>query len=212
MNYAEKLKSCPIHWALGGADTSGGLEQNAIELAAFCEWLEKNEVKTILEIGMAKGYLKKFLTECGYQVDGLNPHPVDGVTFLGNSQDERIIRQVGSYDLIFVDGDHNQVDADFFAYKNKCRFLAFHDICGLRDCQAVAQLWDKVKGTFIHWEFIDSEHPRDSAGIGVLDLSQGIVKVSEFGTAVKTEINVDYTPENIQQPKSKRKYTKKSKS
>jgi len=177
MNYAEKLKSYPIHWALGGSDAAGGLEQNATELLAFCKWMEENKIKTFLEIGMAKGYLSKFLTECGFICIGITDNESmllwkPQSLFIGDSQNQTIIDSVGPVDLILVDGDHNKVDSDFFAYKDKCKFIAFHDICGLRDCEAVSRFWNNIKQLYVHYEFIDSEHPGNSSGIGVLDLSQ----------------------------------------
>lgn len=171
MNYLDKILKYPIHHALGGYDTSGGLEQNANELNQFCNWLVENQIKTVLEIGMASGLLNKFLREeMGLQCFGINDKVVKGVTFLGNSQDRAIIDKVGNYDLIFVDGDHNLAKLDFLNYREKCKFMAFHDICGLRDCGAVSELWGVVKKVHKHWEFIDEANPGAMAGIGVIEI------------------------------------------
>jgi hypothetical protein len=179
MKYLEKIKTYPIHWALGGQDKSGGLEQNAIELAMFCEWLEKNEVKTFLEIGMAKGLLSKFLTieigiECsGVTFDGSMLQWRTKELYVGDSIE--LADKVGSYDLVFVDGDHYQVADDYKAYKDKARFIAFHDILGLRDCEPVKNFWNTIKKQYKSTEFVDKENPNDASGIGIIDLNSRVV-------------------------------------
>ena len=35
----DKIKKYSLHWALGGTNTSGGLEQNAYELEKLCEFI-----------------------------------------------------------------------------------------------------------------------------------------------------------------------------
>lgn len=175
MKYLAKINEYPIHWALGGNDLSGGLEQNAVELSLFLEWMEENEVKTILEIGMAKGLLSKLLTELGYHVEGITDN-VDMLQFIprklytGKSQE--ISGKVGEYDLVFVDGDHSYeaVKEDFKLYSKKAKFIAFHDTHNYPrlDTRGVFDFWRETKNKYEYKEFVDWKHPEQAGGIGVL--------------------------------------------
>lgn len=169
-----KIKNAPRHWRLGGRDTSGGLEQNAIEFGLFCTWLEGHNINTFLEVGMAQGYLSRFLfKEMGIICDGVT---IDGeaVRFIPNQlwigDSVRMSKLVGDYDMIFIDGDHYQVEKDYNAYKGKCKYMAFHDILGFRDCLPVKEFWLKIKKQYKHWEFIDARHIDIAAGIGIIEL------------------------------------------
>jgi hypothetical protein len=172
MKYLEKIKTYPIHHALGGTEQVS-LEQNAIEFAIFCDWLEANEIKTVLEVGMAYGYLSKFLTEeMGIKCEGLTDNQDmllwrPEVLYVGDSL--KVGPQTGKYDLIFIDGDHYQVQKDFEMFYAKARYFAFHDICGFRDCMPVLKFWKKIKKQYNHYEFIDFKHIDHASGIGVLD-------------------------------------------
>lgn len=174
--YLNKIYKYPIHWALGGSDKQGGMEQNPHELSLFCEWLDEHKIKTLLEIGMAKGLFNKFLTlEMGIKCDGVT---IDkGALWwkpenliIGSSYDRSTVKQTGNYDLIFVDGDHDKVKKDYLAYKGKCIFMAFHDICGFRKCFKVHLLWKQLKKKYKYWEFIDYSDINKASGIGVIQL------------------------------------------
>lgn len=173
MKYIEKIKNYPIHWALGGTGHES-LEQNSAELSAFCEWIEEKKIKKVLEIGCAFGYLGKFLTEeMGLEVHGIT---LDGdmnrfeykTLMVGDSTKITIAKKVGNYDLVFIDGNHYQVEKDYENYKGKCKWIAFHDICGLRDCYPVREFWKKVKEGKEFFEFIDYKNIDIAAGIGVI--------------------------------------------
>jgi hypothetical protein len=156
------------HWALGGTATDGGLEQNRHELEMLYRFICERGIKSVLEIGMAQGHLNKFFRDAGLDVQGINPVRIEGVPhILGRSQDAEVIAQIEWYDLIFVDGDHSYdaVNADFLNYWTKCKYMAFHDILGLRDCEGVARLWGQVKERNNHVEFIAGSNP---SGIGVI--------------------------------------------
>ena len=169
MKYLNIIKEYPIHWALGGK-AHVSLEQNPEELVEFSEWIEKNNIKTVLEIGTSYGYLGKYLTEVlGCTVDGVTIDKgqviFEGYNKLieGNSCDPKTVNKTGTYDLIFVDGDHQHPEKDYQAYKGKCKYIAFHDILGLRDCHPVKLFWMKHKGI----EFINSDH-NIASGIGII--------------------------------------------
>lgn len=167
------LEKHSFHWALGGSDTSGGIEQNQQELLMLCDFIKQNEIKTFLEIGMGSGLLNKFMRdEMLLDCEGINPVNVQGVTYLGKSQDAAIINAVkDSYDLIFVDGDHSYsaVRNDFLKYGSKCKFLAFHDILGKRNCEDVNRFWNEVKFGFEYYEFV-AENKDQASGIGLIKL------------------------------------------
>lgn len=159
------------HWALGGTATDGGLEQNRHELEMLYDFICEHGIKSVLEIGMAHGHLNRFFRDAGLEVQGINPVKIAGIPHIvGRSQDAGVIAQVEWYDLIFVDGDHSYdaVKADFMNYWNRCGYMAFHDILGLRDCEGAAALWAEVKerGDVKNYvEFIAGSNP---SGIGII--------------------------------------------
>jgi len=164
------IKKYPTHHALGGRDKSGGLEQNAWEFNEFCKFLTLNKIKSILEIGMAQGKFKEFMTnELNIKCEGIDIGNNPFVDYVGKSSLKKIINKVGEYDLIFVDGDHSYeaVKADYKNYKSKCKFMAFHDMLGLRDCEGVAKLWAELKKEHTHWE-IANENKDIASGIGII--------------------------------------------
>jgi len=163
----------PIHWALGGT-AQVSLEQNPNELLKFCHWLERHKIKSILEIGAGCGYFNIFMNrEMGIPTKSISIHMIEGIDMIwGRSQDQPIIDSIGNYDLVFVDGDHayEMVSSDFFNYKDKCKYMAFHDILGLRGCEGVRMFWNDLHDQWDEiWEFIDDDLTIAS-GIGVIKL------------------------------------------
>ena len=166
----------PLHWALGGNDFTGGLEQNAYELEKFCDFVKEKNIKTYTEVGIAAGLLLKFMrNEMGLDVFGITYEERDthiGLPVVyGKSQDPAIINSSAPSDLYFIDGDHSYeaVKADYENYKDKCKYMAFHDILGLRSCEGVAALWNQVKLQHEYWEFICPDLGTAS-GIGVIKI------------------------------------------
>ncbi|MHB8410266.1 MAG: class I SAM-dependent methyltransferase [Acidiferrobacterales bacterium] len=172
---AYNIDKYPLHWALGGADTSGGLEQNAYELQQLCNFIKEADIRTYLELGIAQGYLLRFMKDemklkvKGVTLDKYPTHEGLDVTY-GKSQDIEI---ADSYDMIFVDGDHSYeaVKTDYEKFKGKCSFMAFHDICGHRACEGVKKLWSEIKDKYEHWSLI-AENKEQQSGIGIIWIGQ----------------------------------------
>lgn len=171
----------PTHYLLGGTAQDGGLEQNEQELAMLVDFIQKKGVKTYLEIGIAKGDLMRYVeslgvTVAGITLDRMETHKGLRVKY-GKSQDAEIIEFMregikergGTIGMIFVDGDHSYeaVKADYENYKGMCRYMAFHDILGLRDCEGVAKLWVELKEKHKTLEFIADER-KYASGIGII--------------------------------------------
>lgn len=180
------------HHALGGTATDGGLEQNEQELLMLTDFIKRKRIASFLEIGLAAGHLQRYMMELGLQCFGVTPNKRDTheglVVVYGFSQHEHVIKSVQKliaritpfknkpdalFDLIFVDGDHTYeaVRADYRNYKDMCRYMAFHDILGLRNCQGVAKLWSELKSKHKYLEFI-ADNKEHASGIGVIILGE----------------------------------------
>jgi len=170
---AYNIERYPLHLALGGDDQGGGLEQNAFELRMLCDFIKLHEIKSYLEIGIAKGWLMKFmrdemqLTVKGITLDKYPEHEGLPVTYV-SSQDIEWFGQ--KHDLIFVDGNHSYegVKSDYNKFYRNCKFMAFHDICGHRNCGGVNKLWEEIKNKHEdYWEFI-APNKEYQSGIGII--------------------------------------------
>jgi len=161
-DYYEIIDRHSLHWALGGTAADGGLEQNREELNQLCHFIEQNQIRSWLEIGIAKGGLLRFMRdEMKLAIAGITPdrrpsHEGLNVVY-GKSQNPTIVsqfktftREVGKLDLIFVDGDHSYeaVKSDYQNYRDMCKFMAFHDACGLRDCEGVKKFLTELKAEY----------------------------------------------------------------
>jgi len=172
---------CPPDCDYAGGDC---IEQNPNELGAFMAWVQQFEIKSYLEIGVSSGGLA-----C-YVADMLKPERIYGADlrfprlfasgmdfFQGSSQFnpwfDIWLEHVGTVDLVMIDADHSYdaVKADAAsAAKLKPKIMAFHDICGLRECDGVKRFWDTVirdtKAGLVEF-FIDADNPCRS-GIGAI--------------------------------------------
>lgn len=171
-----RIDAWPRHVVLGGSDATGGLEQNASELNMLCKFVKDKKVQTYTEVGIAAGLLLKFMRdEMGLKVTGITlesrlTHEGLPVVY-GRSDDPIILKNAPDCDLYFIDADHSYeaVKADYMNYKGKCKFMAFHDILGMRDCEGVARLWGEIKHLHERWEFVD-EDGGVASGIGVIKI------------------------------------------
>ena len=172
----DRIKKYSLHWALGGTNTSGGLEQNAYELEKLCEFILEKNIQTYTEIGCAAGQLLRFMRdELGLNTFGITLEPRDSHVDLpiihGNSTDPEIIKIAKMCDLYFIDGDHSYlgVKSDYLNYKGFCKYMAFHDILGQRDCEGVSKFWNEIKNQYEFFEFIDS-NTEIASGIGIIKI------------------------------------------
>lgn len=172
----EKIKEWPLHYLLGGTDTSGGLEQNAYELEQLCYFILDKQIKTYTEVGIAAGLLLKFMRdEMNLEVYGITLEKREthiGLPVVyGYSDDKQILENAKFCDMYFIDANHSYewVKKDYLNYKNKCKYMAFHDMLGMRHCEGVSQLWSEIKNEYEHWEFVNSDR-NIASGIGVIKI------------------------------------------
>lgn len=169
--------------------------QNRAEVVALCELIEREHIRSYLEIGIWTGRLLSTLHElfdfetvaacdqgwaerCGFEIH----LPSDALFFRGDSHSEGYRRwreQLGSVDLVFIDANHSRraVELDFeinreFPY----RFLAFHDIRGARaGTGGVGRFWRSLRDGSKH------EILRPHAELGLPHTTMGIGIWSESG-------------------------------
>lgn len=172
-----------------------GAQQKEQELAACLNFLVKNKVETILEIGCDAGgtlYAWGRIAKKVYGITLLNGGFASGLPlydhratiFTGNSHDPHTVKRLEDclgdtrVDFLFIDGDHTYdgVFNDFWIYKRFVRdwgFIGIHDICEYTDMVndlKVHLFWDSLKEQFPHWlrwEF--KQFPYNWGGIGIIE-------------------------------------------
>jgi hypothetical protein len=171
-----KINKWPLHWALGGDDPTGGLCQNAYELMYLCRFIIDNNIKSYTEVGIENGFMLKFMIQdmgmIGYGIDTIHKNSHSGLNVIyGRSNDLLVIKKAPNTDLYFIDADHSydSVKEDYMNYRDKCKWMAFHDILGLRNCEGVNRFWNEIKNNFCYWEFIDP-NTDIASGIGIIKL------------------------------------------
>lgn len=112
-------------------------------------------------------------------IDALKRSGYDAQFVKGHSQSGSVIaavRSLGPFDAVFIDGDHTYEGArqDWKNFGKAARIVAFHDIAWekpedykLNKLVEVPRLWNEVKGSYRHEEFVDKSDGR-TYGIGVL--------------------------------------------
>ena len=159
--------------------------QKENELYWLIDELIKNEVKTLLSIGLCDGgsewHIARIYREKDFDIEitgidvlrrpGLKKNIQDIIStwkqsfrFIhGSSNSAEVISQLGRYDAVWIDGDHSYegVKKDFELALNVAnKMIAFHDII---DCD-----YNRIKGTYVSklWlEIKDSGyHTRELAG------------------------------------------------
>ena len=183
--FNELIKHQNFHPALGGATWEKCIEQNADELFALCSFIRDNKIETYFEIGLSQGGLYRFMQsemklKCyGVTLDPTSLHEGLFNIIYGRSQDFLVLKSVaahvesvGKFGLIFVDAahDYDSVRLDYENYKDKCKFMAFHDILGLRNCEGSKKHWNEIKGDK-YIEFI-CQNESIASGIGILKMCE----------------------------------------
>lgn len=171
-----KINKWSLHWALGGDDHTGGLCQNAYELMCLCRFILDKNIQSYTEVGIENGFLLRFMIQdmnlTGYGIDIIEKPSHLGLNIIyGSSHDPNTINLAKYTDLYFIDADHayDSVKQDYINYKDKCKWMAFHDMLGQRNCEGVARLWSEIKDNYPYWEFVDL-NIEQASGIGVIQL------------------------------------------
>lgn len=149
-----------------GAPAQDRVLQNREELIAFCEWIDRQAIRSYLEIGVWTGRLVSTLqalfgfdrvaaADLGWARSlGLPIRlPFGARWFEGSSHSEAFMAwraELGHVDLVVIDGDHTEdgVRADFEIQRRFPHgWLVFHDITGGEESTAgVRALWDSLDG------------------------------------------------------------------
>lgn len=163
--------------------------QNREELIRFCEWLEQEQIRSFLEIGIWTGRLTVLLQElfqfeklaiCDMRFAQMNGYdmriPHAAQTFWGSSHSIEYMawrRELGHMDVVLIDGDHTYegVKQDFLINQRyPHRFLVFHDILGSNHItEGVARFWDELEGN----KLVIAE-PNPEAGLETSNMGIGI--------------------------------------
>lgn len=159
--------------------------QTRTELIRLCEWIEKKEIKSYLEIGFYRGGLMSALHELfrfervmgcdeGLVQKRRELHvslPKEAKICWAKSESpeyRRFRHAMGKIDLVFIDGDHSygSVRQDFEREKKQPhRFLAFHDIKNEEKAPGVVRLWREIGGK--KKEIFSPREGADKMGIGL---------------------------------------------
>ena len=154
------------HYEAHGTPVDGRLLQNRDELIGFCQWIEANNIRSYLEIGVWTGHLITLfhrlfrfdmVAACDInwaRVQGYQMRLPFGVKYFeGSSHSEEYLafrESLGHVDLVMIDGDHTYegVKLDYDINRRfPHRFLGFHDITGGNEgCEGVRQLWEELEG------------------------------------------------------------------
>lgn len=158
--YKTKIERCGVHEQLGPTGSGWWIEQNPAELAAFlCKLddlgMRQGDNSKVLEIGTAKGGLYQFFRNImGWDVFVIDIEPAKACHlkdhyFKGRSdapQSVKWAKRKGPFRMIFIDADHsyNAVKKDYELYGDIGKIIAFHDVCGLRDCEGAKKFFDEL--------------------------------------------------------------------
>ncbi|HEX9640579.1 MAG TPA: class I SAM-dependent methyltransferase [Candidatus Krumholzibacteria bacterium] len=160
--------------------------QQRAEVLLFCEWIEKKEIRSYLEIGFYRGGLVSalhalFAFDKVYGCDagliqaerGLSVElPDDARICWAEAESPRYKRyrhSLGKIDLVFIDADHSygSVRADYERERKQAhRFLAFHDIKNTRQAPGVVRLWNEIGGKKREL-YVPRTDGGDEMGIGI---------------------------------------------
>ena len=136
------------------------------ELIGLCEFIDRNAIRSYLEIGVWTGRLTTVLNEIfnfdlvagcdlGFAESlGLDIRLPFGTKFFhGDSHSDAFVawrHDLGHIDLVMIDGDHSYGSVSLDWAINRAfshRFIAFHDITGTDpNCIGVKKLWNEIGG------------------------------------------------------------------
>lgn len=154
---------CEAHWQ----DTKfphARILQNRADILQFCIWIQAQQIRSYLEIGIWSGHLVTLLQHL-FQFEKVAicdirdaekfgveiTVPPETHCFWGDSCSPEYIawrQQLGPIDLVLIDGAHSleALIADFEINRHgPGRFLAFHDVCNPRTPE-VQVFWQKLPG------------------------------------------------------------------
>jgi len=156
--------------------------QSKAEVMELCRFIEAEQIRSYLEIGVWTGRLITALhgvfafsrvaacdhgwaEQCGLAISV----PADATFFRGDSGTEAYVawrRELGPIDLVLIDANHHYraVRRDFETERAQPhRFLALHDITGARrGTEGVARLWRELDGNKL-----EIVAPESKMGIGI---------------------------------------------
>lgn len=174
------------------------LLQDHDEFIPFCELMQRENVRSYLEIGSFSGgsietaakYLpvgsrivsvdkpfKQTKQERLKQIlHALRERGYDTHLIIGDSTEARIVsdaRKLGPYDALFIDGNHTLpfVKADWKNYGPMAKLVGFHDVAKDKPPHGASAFWKDVKQKYRHVEFISEatlQRTDGAFGIGVL--------------------------------------------
>jgi cephalosporin hydroxylase len=189
------MKTLEEIWNLG---VEFKVQQKKIEFMPFLELLQKENPQIIIEIGVCHGGASMCFGQLAKTVIGIDvPVTVADVAqhdirkhcnfyfVTGNSHEALTVEKVKviiedkKADMLFIDGDHGASGAqqDFEMYSPFVKpggLVAFHDIVDSAHHRSVgvtvADVWNKIKQDYEHWEFVDPAGI--DCGIGVIRLKE----------------------------------------
>lgn len=172
-------------------DNNLEVQQVPEEYSKLLVFLREQKAETYLEVGVGKGgsFMLNTLIQpnlkvshavdlCTYhlnqdvdikeKIQYLNTATSIDAKFFNMSSDDFYARNMNTYDIIFVDADHNYsgVSRDTFnALKiiNKGGYIILHDIAG---CEGVKRVWEEMK-QYQYTSFVYST----TCGIGILKIN-----------------------------------------
>lgn len=170
------------------------------EIMGLAQFIKENDIRSILEIGVGRGDNMHFMTKLmpegsayigvdkpgscwGFDesqkmveraVEDLADY--DAAVLYGDSGSEElslIVRGMGPFDLVFIDGDHTLagVMKDYDLYGDLGKYVAFHDIVdpmipNLKgEVIEVPLFWEELKKKYEYVEFIEKG---STMGIGLI--------------------------------------------
>lgn len=167
------------------------------QFSKYLVWLSDKKIESYLEIGTRFG--GTFLVTVAY-LSRFNPMKIvagvdpllsgDLAAFAAQNPEFKYLNQPTQsneftqlirsqrWDLVFVDGDHNNptLQGDWNLAKENSRFVAFHDVINV-GCPDVVNLWQQLKNSHSNVEFVDqytevmNRSGKNYLGIGVVDLN-----------------------------------------